>query len=120
MSPTHTEAETEARAKRYALAAVQEAMDRRDNGGDVAALRFPALAEQSDSVDVADRGQAYPARPTPYELRAYVADGRIETVVLAMPDMQGRRKANAPPGTSSSTRCSTTPRRAAGICWPSR
>lgn len=121
MSPTHTEAETEARAKRYALAAVQEAMDRRDNGGDVAGATDSPLSPSSQTVwtwRTAARRTA--ARPTPYELRAYVADGRIETVVLAMPDMQGRRKANAPPGTSSSTRCSTTPRRAAGICWPSR
>jgi hypothetical protein len=36
LTPTHTDAETEARARRYALAAVQEAMDRRDNGGDTA------------------------------------------------------------------------------------
>ena len=35
---THTEpeTETEARARRRALEAVQEAMDRRDNGGDAA------------------------------------------------------------------------------------
>ena len=36
LTPTPADAETEARARRYALAAVQESMDRRDNGGDAA------------------------------------------------------------------------------------
>ena len=34
LNPTQADRETEARARRYAQAAVQEAMDRRDNGGD--------------------------------------------------------------------------------------
>jgi len=36
MTPTPVETETQARARRRALKAVQEAMDRRDNGGDAA------------------------------------------------------------------------------------
>jgi hypothetical protein len=36
-SPTPAEAESQASARRRALEAVQEAMDRRDNGGDGAA-----------------------------------------------------------------------------------
>jgi hypothetical protein len=35
-SPTAAETESQARARRWAQEAVQEAMDRRDNGGDAA------------------------------------------------------------------------------------
>jgi len=35
-SPTPAEAESQARTRRWAQEAVQEAMDRRDNGGDAA------------------------------------------------------------------------------------
>ena len=53
------------------------------------------------------------------ELKAEVAAGEIDTVLLALTDMQGRLQGKRLTARASSTRSSTTAPRAATTCSPS-
>jgi hypothetical protein len=66
-----------------------------------------------------DDGSRHAGQLSIDELRAEVEGGRVDTVLLAMTDMQGRLQASAWPRPTSWTTCWSITPRAATTCWRS-